>query len=182
MTFGSSRGHGERSMMEAMTDTIPASPAPPVPSATSRRIPWRSAAIGLVVVLLVVVGFVVFGSDNSPSTNATADVQLASIRQTCQLWSGGGAPSLGTTSARSACTEMADWMSGQLGSGRMTGPGMWGSAATMGASCQDWIDTDSRAAVAGSSSSAWCSEMVSWMQHHIGNWNHWMMSGSMMDQ
>jgi hypothetical protein len=75
---------------------------------------------------------------------------------------------------------MADWMTEQLHSGRMTSSMMWGSATTIGATCRKWLGTDSRVSISSSASPSWCDEMVSWMEQHIGNWDRWMMSGHMM--
>jgi hypothetical protein len=75
---------------------------------------------------------------------------------------------------------MADWMDKQLRNGKMTGPMMWGSAPTMGSTCRQWMDTESRASISTTPSPGWCNQMVSWMEQHVGDWGNWMMNGSMM--
>ncbi len=133
--------------------------------------------IGLAVAVLVIIGVIVFGSDSS---GVTAEQQLASVEHACVQWSGNSAPRLGANSASATCSTMADWMNEQLRDGHMSGPMMWGTAATMGATCRDWLNTEPRTSVSTSASSAWCHEMVGWMEQHIGNWDDWMMNGKMM--
>jgi hypothetical protein len=133
--------------------------------------------IGLAVAVLVIIGVIVFTSGGS---GVTAEQQLASVRHVCVQWSGNSAPRLGTNSASATCSTMAAWMNEQLRNGKMTGPMMWGTAAAMGATCRDWLNTESRASISASASSAWCDEMVGWMEQHIGNWDGWMMNGNMM--
>ena len=145
-----------------------------------RRHPLWLLAVGLAVAALVTVGVVVLGGSSSSSKGAAADQQLASVQRACVDWTSNSAPSLGASSASVACTTMADWMTEQLHSGRMTGSMMWGSATTMGGTCRKWLGTDSRSSIASSAWPSWCDEMVSWMEQHIGNWDGWMMSGHMM--
>jgi hypothetical protein len=132
--------------------------------------------IGLAVVVLIIVGVIFFSSDSS---GVTDQQQLASVQQVCKEWSGNSAASLGTSSASAACLTMADWMGQRLQNGQMTGPMMWGSASSMNSVCRQWMDTGSRASISTTASPGWCDGMVSWMQQHVGNWDHWMMNGNM---
>jgi hypothetical protein len=134
--------------------------------------------IGLIVAAVVIAAVIVFSSDSSGVADRQ---QQATLQRVCGEWSGISAPELGTSSASAACSAMADWMDQQLRNGRMTGPTMWGSATALGSTCREWMDTGSRASISTSTSPRWCSEMVSWMKQHIGNWNDWMMHGNMMD-
>jgi hypothetical protein len=143
--------------------------------------PVRRHALWLILILLVVaaliiVGVIVFSSDSS----GVSEQQLASVQRVCGEWTGNSAPRLGTSSASTACSAMADWMDQQLRNGQMTGPMMWGGATTMGSTCRQWMDTDSRASISSTPSPGWCNQMVSWMEQHIGNWGNWMMNGNMM--
>jgi hypothetical protein len=133
--------------------------------------------IGLVVAAVVIAAVILFSSDSSGVADRQ---QLASVQRVCGEWSGNSAPRLGTSSASATCSGMADWMDQQLRNGQMTGPTMWGSATALGSTCREWMDTDSRASISTTASPGWCSEMVSWMKQHIGNWNGWMMHGNMM--
>jgi hypothetical protein len=133
--------------------------------------------IGVTVAALIIIAVIVFTSD---SAGVTAEQQLASVRQACVQWSGNSAPRLGIDSASAACTTMADWMNGQLRNGQMTGPMMWGTATTMGATCRQWMNTSARTTISATASSAWCDEMIGWMEQHISNWDGWMMTGNMM--
>lgn len=135
--------------------------------------------IGLVVAALVLAAVIVFSGD---SAGVPDRQQLASLQRVCGEWSGISAPRLGTSSASTACFVMADWMDQQLRNGQMTGPMMWGSPATMGSTCRQWMDTHSRASISTTASSGWCDEMVSWMEQHIGNWSDWMIHGNMMER
>ncbi len=145
-------------------------------SAVKRHAIWL-IPIALAVAVLAIVGLIVFSSDSSGVSDQR---QLASLQRVCEQWSGTSAPMLGTSSASSACTTLTGWMNEQLQSGRMTGPMMWGTATAIGTTCRQWIGTDSRSSVSATVSPAWCDEMVGWMEHHIENWNDWMMNGSMM--
>jgi hypothetical protein len=133
--------------------------------------------IGLAVAVLVIIGVIVFTSDSS---GVTVEQQLASVRHACLQWSGNSAPKLGTNSASATCSTMVDWMNQQLRNGQMTGPMMWSTATAMGATCRQWMSTSSRITISATASSAWCDEMVGWMEQHIGNWDGWMMNGNMM--
>jgi hypothetical protein len=157
-----------------VTDTLST-----VPDGTSpvRHHTWRVILIVLVVAILVIIGVIVFSGGSS---GVTAEQQLASVRYACTQWSGNAAPGLGTTSASTACTTMADWMNEQLRGGQMSGPMMWSSSASLGATCRDWMSTESRASVSGTASPAWCDEMVGWMERHVDGWHGWMMTGNMM--
>jgi hypothetical protein len=143
--------------------------------------PVRRHALWLILILLavatlIIVGVIVFSSDSS----GVSEQELASVQRVCGEWTGNSALSLGTSSASTACSAMADWMDQQLRNGKMTGPMMWGSATTMGSTCRQWMDTVSRASISTTPSPGWCNVMVSWMEQHIGNWSDWMMNGNMM--
>ena len=62
---------------------------------------------------------------------------------------------------------MTDWMGQQLRSQRMTGAMMWGSAATLQATCQQWMATGSGSTSGGTPSPAWCGQMANWMAQHV---------------
>jgi hypothetical protein len=170
--------HVDRLMVGPMSDTQRGTPHATLPREPVARHMWL-VAVGVVVPVLVV-GIVVFSGNSPSTTGAVAEQQLASVQEACQQWSGSLAPTLGNASASAACTTMADWMSRQLRNERMTGPMMWGSASAMGATCRQWMGTDSRSTISGSPSPAWCDQMISWMERHIGNWHDWMMNGDMM--
>ncbi len=163
--------------------TIPTA-TPPQPRAR-RRSTWL--AMGLVATTLVAlaVGIVVFrGNDSTSTANAAsqqlASVQLTSVQQSCQQWSGSSAPTLGNGSPSTAwCTTMTNWMGQQLHNGRMTGAMMWGSATTLQNTCQQWM-AGSGSTSGGTASPAWCGQMVNWMAQHVSNWDNWMMNGNMM--
>jgi len=166
-------------MLGTMTDTARGTPQTLRRTKTRRRGIWL-VAVGLAAAVLIIVGIVAIRGNSSPSTGAIANQQLASVQVACQQWSGSLAPTLGNASASAACSTMAAWMSEQLRNGRMTGSMMWGTATAMAATCRQWMGTDSRPTVSGTASPAWCDEMVSWMEQHIGNWHDWMMNGDMM--
>jgi hypothetical protein len=145
-------------------------------TSTGRRHALWLILILLAVAALIIVGVIVFSSDSS----GVSEQQLASVQRVCGEWSGNSAPRLGTSSASTACSTMADWMDQQLRNGKMTGPMMWGTATTMGSTCRQWMDTGSRASISTTPSPGWCNQMVSWMEQHVGDWGNWMMNGDMM--
>jgi hypothetical protein len=150
------------------------------PEAPVRRHRTRVLAGGLLVVVLVVVGIIVFSAGGSSSTSPVAEQQLASVQRVCERWSGSSAPSLDASSASFACTNLANWMTEQLRTGRMTASMMWDSPSAFGSTCRHWLATETQSSVSGTTSPEWCDEMVSWMEQHIGNWDDWMMHGTMM--
>ena len=165
-----------------MTDLLrPLPTSTPHPSKVGRRrraVLSAGLAVGLLVAAIAV-GVGVSRDDNPSSPGALAPLQLASMQQTCEEWTGASAPHLGGASASVACVAMTDWMSQQLRSGHMTGTMMFGSATTMGAACSAWMATEP-AAIASGSTQPWCDDMVTWMTQHIGNWDEWMTHGRMM--
>jgi hypothetical protein len=168
--------------MRGVTDTMTKAPegtitkAPEGSSSVKRRAIWL-IPIGLAVVVLIIVGVIFFSSDSS---GVTDQQQLASVRRVCTEWAGSSASTLGSSSASAACSTMADWMGQQLQNEQMTGPMMWGSAASMESACSQWMETDSRASISTTASPGWCNDLVSWMEQHIVNWSDWMMNGNMM--
>lgn len=45
------------------------------------------------------------------------------------------------------------------------------------ASCQSWVHSGT----AGAPPVSWCNDMITWMRQHMsGDWDGWMMDGSMM--
>jgi hypothetical protein len=45
------------------------------------------------------------------------------------------------------------------------------------ASCQSWASSSN----AGAPPLSWCDDMIAWMRQHMnGDWDGWMMNGSMM--
>ncbi len=144
--------------------------------------------VGLTVIALIAVGVgvtVVRGNGTSSTGNAatprSASTQLADVQQSCQQWSTSAAshPGIGSPSGGS-CAALGEWMGRQLASGHMDGVAMWGSAATLQSTCQQWMATGSGSTVAGTGAQSWCGEMAAWMAQHVGSWRTWMVNGTMM--
>ncbi len=172
-----------------MTYTMQAAPTSTPPRLKARRQRTWLLALGLAAIALVAlgVGLLVSRGTNSPSTSTAATQQLASsqltsVQQSCQQWSGSAAPTVGNSSANAAawCTTMTGWMGQQLRNGHITGAMMWGSAATLQSTCQQWMATGSDSTGAGTASPTWCGGMAGWMAQHVGSWGNWMMNGNMM--
>ncbi|HAN36515.1 MAG: hypothetical protein GYA65_18005 [Actinobacteria bacterium] len=72
---------------------------------------------------------------------------------------------------------MTAWMNQQVTDGRMMGMMMWGDPDRMLASCQSWAGSSNT----GAPPLSWCDDMIAWMRQHMnGDWDGWMMNGSMM--
>ena len=161
-----------------MTSTLHESAPPQSPERSrNRRIAWYVGGIALIAAL-VAIGLIVFRDDSS-SSGSLAAKQMASINHACQQWTAGSAPALEGRSASETCTAMSDWMNQQLQNGHMTSGMMWSSAATMRATCEQWMAT-SHPAVGATTAQSWCGSMTSWIAGHIGDWPDWMDSGHMM--
>ena len=164
-----------------MTDTLQDLSPSRAPERIARRRWGRLLRVtGLVAAVLgtIIIGIAVSGDKSSSSGSLTAR-QLASIRQTCQQWSGSSGASVDGSPTRPACGRMSDWMSQQLHGARTTAPMMWGNATTMRATCRRWMATGA-AGVSDANAQTWCDDMVTWMTQHIGNWDRWMTNGHMM--
>ena len=75
------------------------------------------------------------------------------------------------------CGDMTAWMNQQVTDGRMMGMMMWGDPDRMLASCQSWAGSSNT----GAPPLSWCDDMIAWMRQHMnGDWDGWMMNGSMM--
>jgi hypothetical protein len=170
----------------AMTNTMQTIPTstPPQQRAWRRR---TLLAFGLTAVMLVAfgMGIVIFRGNDASSTGTAASqqlasAQLASVTQSCQQWSGTSALAFGGgSSGTTRCTAMTDWMGQQLRNGSVTGAKMWGSAAALQATCEQWM-AGSGSASGGTAAPAWCGPMANWMSQHMGSWSSWMMNGNMM--
>ena len=138
------------------------------------------------IVLAIVIGVVAVGGaaaavianrQDGPSYDTA---QIGWVNQGCQQWAdshlGADGPSEGW------CSSMTDWMNGRMGQrhgGTMMGPMMWEDPDSMRATCQQWMAAANPTATNGSGQ--WCDQMVDWMSDHMGDWDHWMRNGPMMD-
>jgi hypothetical protein len=170
-----------------MTNTMQTTPSSTPPQARIRRRSAWLLAAGLTAIMLVALGIGIAvsrgntaSSTGSVASQQLASVQLTSVQQSCQQWSGTSAAGVASRSPSTAwCTTMTDWMGRQLQSGRQTGAMMWGSAATLQTTCQQWM-AGSGPTSGGTASPAWCGQMATWMSEHMGSWSSWMMNGNMM--
>lgn len=151
-------------MSDTMQDPKPAT-EPTAPRL--RRRPYLVGAVAVTVAAAIGVAVLASRSDDS-----TSQTQLASIRQACVAWGGQGSPA--------ACNAMVDWMSQQMGSGRMTPMMMWGDQGAMRSTCQAWMgSTPAVTGGAPADAAAWCDAMATSMASQIGDWSQWMMNGHM---
>lgn len=155
-----------------MTDTLPKDVAA---SATPRR--WGLPL--LAVVLLAVglgIGLAIAAADNdaSPAQTSTA-VQPSNVNQACTNWM--MTTPAAAQSSMTWCVDMTGWMNQQVTSGQMMGTMMWGDPDRLLTNCQAWVAANPADAVP----LTWCDDMIAWMRQHMnGDWNGWMMNGSMM--
>jgi hypothetical protein len=78
------------------------------------------------------------------------------------------------------CVGMTDWMTHQLGAGRMSPQMMWGNAMHLAESCRRWMGAEQSATAGGAAT--WCDDMVASIGEHMTGWRGWaahvpMMSG-----
>ena len=155
-----------------MTDTV----SNEVATANPRR-RWilLVAAIALVAAGIGVGVAIAAGRDDTSPAQASIAAQVSNVNQACTSW-------MMSTPATSAgpsswCGEMSAWMSQQVSDGRMMGSMMWGDPDRMLASCQSWVKSNN----AGAPQASRCDEMITWMRQQMnGDWDGWMMNGSMM--
>jgi len=154
-----------------MTDTLQNSRGSP----TMRR-RWVLPVVA-VVVLTAGVGAglaIAAGRNDSPPASADTPAQIADITQACTNWR--MSTPTAATNASSWCADMTAWMNQEFPNSQMMGA-MWRDPDRMLATCRSWMATipNSGASV------TWCDDMVNWMRQHMnGDWNDWMMNGSMM--
>jgi len=140
---------------------------------------------GAIVAILVVAGGVwalVARDDDSPAYDTA---QIGWMHQGCQQWAdsyqGSNGPNTGW------CTSMTDWMNHRMdpnpssGNGMMAGSMMWQDPASMQATCEQWMSTNSNGGASGTDTTGWCTQMVDWMDQNMGGWDTWMRNGPMMD-
>ena len=154
-----------------MTDTLPNDVAT---TAARRRWVLPVVAVALLAIGLGVGLAIAAGRDGSSPSQASTAVQLTNVNQACTNWMMNTPnPPAGTN----WCAGMTTWMNQQITSGQMMGAMMWGDPDRMLSSCRAWVTSNPGSAA----SSTWCDEMVTWMRQHMnGDWNGWMMNGSMM--
>lgn len=155
-----------------MTDTVSNEVATTIPR---RRWTLLVAAIALVAAGLGVGVAIAAGRDNTSPEQASTTVQVSNVNRACTNWM----MSSPTTSPGTSnwCGDMTTWMSQQVNKGPMMGPMMWGDPDRMLASCQSWVNSGN----AGAPPVSWCNDMITWMRQHMsGDWDGWMMNGSMM--
>jgi len=155
-----------------MTNTV----SNEVASTTPRR-RWTLlvAAIVLVAAGLGVGLWIGPSRDDASSGQASTAVQVSDVNQACTNWMMSGSST--QAGASSWCADMTGWMNQQVSNGRTMGPMMWGDPDRMLASCQSWVRSND----AGAPPLSWCDEMITWMRQHMnGDWDGWMMNGSMM--
>jgi hypothetical protein len=59
---------------------------------------------------------------------------------------------------------------------------MWSDSDHMVDTCRQWMATGPADSGSAQGDTAWCDEMVGWMTQNIGDWDDWMMNGSMMNR
>lgn len=140
--------------------------------ATRRR--W---VLPLVAVALLAAGIAVGVAlaDRDSTAGASTSTQVANMTAACNTWMTSGAAAPGGSTAW--CSDMTAWMSQRVTSGQMMGSMMWGDPDRMLSSCRSWVQSGA----SGVPAVSWCDDMVTWMRQHMsGDWNNWMMNGSMM--
>lgn len=160
------------------------SAAPAEPAQESGRRRWLLIS-GVVALVLVIAGgawAVVATQDDDVPSYDTA--QIGWMHQGCQQWADSdqdtGGPNV------EWCTSMTDWMNQRMGTsasgqnGMMMGSMMWQDPASMRATCEQWMGTNPNGVPSGTDATAWCGQMVDWMNQHMGDWDNWMMNGPMM--
>lgn len=142
--------------------------------------PRRRSALRLVAVALLIVGLgvgfaIAAGRDDPRPAQTSTAVQVSNVNHACTTWM----MSIPNTSAGTSnwCGDMTAWMNQQVTGGRMMGPMVWGDPDRMLASCRSWATANTLDAPPVS----WCDDMVTWMRQDMnGDWDGWMMNGSMM--
>ena len=150
-----------------MTDTLSNGAVP----ATRRR--W---VLPLVAVALLAGGVAVGVAlaDRDSPAQASTSTQVANMTAACTTWMTSSAAAGGSTAW---CSDMTAWMSQRVTSGQMMGSMMWGDPDRMLSICRSWVQSGA----AGVPAVSWCDGLVTWMRQHMnGDWNNWMMNGSMM--
>ena len=147
----------------------------PTPTDTSKkRRPWLlPVAVMVIAAVGIGVGVAVAANDDDDRADTDYSSQIANVQQACQDWMGSYS---GTRPSGDWCGDMAGWMNQQLTDGQMMGPRMWDDPDRMLDTCRQWTSTS------GSTGDApRCDDMVAWMRGHAGgDWDNWMMNGSMM--
>lgn len=155
-----------------MTDILPTDVST---TATRRRWLLPVIAVALLAAGLGVGLAIAAGRDDSSPAQASTAVQVSNVNQACTNWM----MSVPATSAGTSdwCGDMTAWMNQQVTDGRMMGMMMWGDPDRMLASCQSWASSSQT----GAPPLSWCDDMIAWMRQNMnGDWDGWMMNGSMM--
>lgn len=145
---------------------------------------WIVIGVAVAAVVLIAGGVwaLVARDDDTP---AYGTAQIGWMHQGCQQWAdsyqGSDGPNAGW------CRSMTDWMNSRMdpnpsrGNGMMAGSMMWQDPASMQATCEQWMSTNSNDGASGTDTTGWCTQMVDWMDQHMGGWDTWMRNGPMMD-
>lgn len=165
-----------------MAETVTSEPTPAIDKARGPRW-WVAAGIALAVLLVAGGAWAVIANqdDDTPTYDTS---QIEWMHQGCQQWADSYQGSNGPNTAW--CTSMTDWMNGRIGPNASSGNGMmmgsmvWQSPGSMQTTCEQWMATNPSGVPSGSDTTAWCGQMVDWMDQHMGGWDNWMHDGPMM--
>lgn len=170
-----------------MSDATAVDPPPDADTAAPRSSRRWLLIFGVVVAVLAIGGVaaavVIANNDDSPDDAAP---QIGWMHQGCEQWADSYQGANGPNTAW--CNSMAGWMDGRMGNTQMMGQGemmgsmMWQDPASMRTTCEQWMTANPNAAPTGADTTAWCGQMVDWMNQHMGGWDNWMMNGPMMSQ
>ena len=150
--------------------------APTAPTGRPRRL-IAAVVIGVLAVAGIIGAIAVVADDDSPDHSAS---QIGWMHEGCQQWAGGYRGADGPDDAW--CGSMAGWMDGRMGDSSMRGQGqmmgsmMWQSPTNLRTTCQQWMAANPDVAPEGADASAWCAQMVDWMDQHMGGWDDGMMN------
>jgi hypothetical protein len=142
--------------------------------------PARRTRRAIVVLAALLVGAIGVALVVNSRQSVYAAPQITRMEQSCEQW----ASTVEGASRPDAawCESMASWMNARVGQtvpGMMTGSMMWQSPDNMRQTCQQWM-TENGSSSTNPTATGWCQQMVGWMTSHMGDWDDWMMNGSMM--
>jgi hypothetical protein len=147
---------------------------------TEESRPTRRATLSIVVLAALLVGIIGVALAVNGHRDAYAAPQIGRMEQSCEQWAstaeGPSRPDV------TWCRSMASWMNAHMGQttpGFTTGAMMWQSPDNMQQTCQEWM-TENATSSTNPAAPSWCQQMVGWMTTHMGDWDDWMMNGSMM--
>ena len=113
------------------------------------------------------------GSSSASGSPALVSQRIAATSTACRQWLSSYASAASPTPTPEWCDGFAGWMSAQVASAHMTGTTTWNNPQSMLSACRQWATSAGGSGGPGTTGSAWCDQMVTWMSQYMGRWGDW---------